>query len=100
MNLSFTNEELEQLPFVQPSNVPEMVTYAKSRRGQLHGPCPERLVKFQPLELPDSSVYSEFDQGTKGSTEVSTTMVFVRLLRSLMKSKSIGSRIVPLIPDE
>ena len=77
-----------------------MVTYAKSRREQLHGPCPERLVKFQPLELPDSSVYSEFDQGTKGSTEVSTTMVFVRLLRSLMKSKSIGSRIVPLIPDE
>ena len=100
MNLSFSNEELEQLPFVHPSKVPEMVTYAKGRRDQLHGPCPERLVKFQPLESPDSSVYSEFDQGTKGSTEVSTTMAFVRLLRSLMKSKAIGSRIVPLIPDE
>ena len=41
MGLSFTNEELEQLPFVQPSKVPEMVTYVKARREQLHGSCPE-----------------------------------------------------------
>ena len=32
--------------------------------------------------------------------QVSTTMAFVRLLRSLMKSEAVGPRIVPIIPDE
>ena len=32
--------------------------------------------------------------------EVSTTMAFVRVLRSLMKDKTFGQRVVPIIPDE
>ncbi|MDQ2965703.1 MAG: pyruvate dehydrogenase (acetyl-transferring), homodimeric type, partial [Chloroflexota bacterium] len=31
---------------------------------------------------------------------VSTTMVFTRILRNLIRDKEIGSRIVPIIPDE
>ena len=31
---------------------------------------------------------------------VSTTMVFARLLRNLIRDKELGSRIVPIIPDE
>ena len=41
-----------------------------------------------------------FDEGTKGNMQVSTTMAFVRLLSGLMKDKSIGKRIVPIVPDE
>ena len=52
------------------------------------------------LTLPDASVYEEFDSGTKGSSQVSTTMAFVRLMRGLMKTKEFGERVVPLIPDE
>ena len=51
------------------------------------------------LEMPESSVFSEFDSGTPEKQKVSTTMVFVRLLRSLMKS-GIGKQVVPVIPDE
>jgi pyruvate dehydrogenase E1 component len=32
--------------------------------------------------------------------EVSTTMAFVRLLNTLLRNKSIGKQIVPIIPDE
>ena len=35
-----------------------------------------------------------------GNREVSTTMVFVRILAQLLKDKDLGSRIVPIVPDE
>ena len=35
-----------------------------------------------------------------GKQKVATTMAFVRLLKDLMKDKEIGTRFVPIIPDE
>ena len=100
MNLSFSDEDLENYPFINPEDVPELVKYAMSRRKALHGPVPERRSPKSNLVMPGDEVYSEFDQGTKGKMQVSTTMAFVRLLRGLMKSKELGPNIVPIIPDE
>ena len=100
MNLSFSDEDLENYPFINPEDVPELVKYAMSRRKALHGPVPERRSPKSNLVMPADEVYSDFDQGTKGKMQVSTTMAFVRLLRGLMKSKELGPNIVPIIPDE
>ncbi|MAR94606.1 MAG: pyruvate dehydrogenase (acetyl-transferring), homodimeric type [Euryarchaeota archaeon] len=100
MKLSFSDEDLENYPFINPEDVPELVKYAMSRRKALHGPVPERRSPKSNLTMPGDEVYSEFDQGTKGKMQVSTTMAFVRLLRGLMKSKELGPNIVPIIPDE
>ncbi|MBL6891763.1 MAG: pyruvate dehydrogenase (acetyl-transferring), homodimeric type [Candidatus Poseidoniaceae archaeon] len=100
MNLSFSDEDLENYPFINPEDVPELVKYAMSRRKALHGPVPERRSPKSNLLMPGDEVYSEFDQGTKGKMQVSTTMAFVRLLRGLMKSKELGPNVVPIIPDE
>ena len=100
MNLSFSDEDLENYPFINPEDVPELVKYAMSRRKALHGPVPERRSPKSNLVMPGDEVYSEFDQGTKGKMQVSTTMAFVRLLRGLMKSKELGPNVVPIIPDE
>ena len=100
MNLSFSDEDLETYPFINPEDVPELVEYAKSRREVLHGYVPERRSPKSNLTMPSSYVYSDFDYGTKGKMQVSTTMAFVRLLRGLMKSKELGPNIVPIIPDE
>mgnify|MGYP000419739839 FL=1 len=100
MNLSFSDEDLETYPFINPEDVPELVEYAKSRREVLHGYVPERRSPKSNLTMPSSDVYSDFDDGTKGKMQVSTTMAFVRLLRGLMKSKELGPNIVPIIPDE
>ena len=37
---------------------------------------------------------------SSGEREMSTTMAFVRILTNLLRDKSIGPRIVPIIPDE
>ena len=57
----------------------------------------EHLLALTP---PGAEGYSTFDEGTKGDMQVSTTMAFVRLLSGLMKDKSIGKRVVPIVPDE
>lgn len=35
-----------------------------------------------------------------GERQVSTTMAFVRILSTLVKDKTIGHRVVPIVPDE
>ncbi|MEA2703296.1 MAG: pyruvate dehydrogenase component, partial [Actinomycetota bacterium] len=44
-------------------------------------------------------VFKSFQEGS-GDQEVSTTMVFARLLRGLLRDKAMGERVVPIIPDE
>ena len=100
MGLSFTDEELEKYPYVKPEDVPELVEYVKSRRSELNGFVPDRRQYPIDIKTPEDATYTEFDEGTKGKMQVSTTMAFVRLLRSLMKSEAVGPRIVPIIPDE
>jgi pyruvate dehydrogenase E1 component len=51
------------------------------------------------LALPGREVYADLKRGS-GKQKVATTMAFVRLLKDLMKDKGIGSRWVPIIPDE
>ncbi|MDP6906731.1 MAG: pyruvate dehydrogenase (acetyl-transferring), homodimeric type [Candidatus Thalassarchaeaceae archaeon] len=100
MNLPFTDTQLENLPYIQPENYPEEVDYLLSKRKGLGGFVPERRVPKNELVVPTKKVYSEFDEGTKGKLQVSTTMVFVKLMRSLMKSGDFGNLVVPVVPDE
>jgi pyruvate dehydrogenase E1 component len=70
----------------------------RQRRAALGGPVPRRVVRAKPLPAPGEDVDKEFAAGS--TTAVSTTMVFTRLLRNLIRDRQIGSRIVPIIPDE
>ena len=99
MGLSFTDEELEKYPYVKPEDVPELVEYVKSRRSELKGFVPDR-GNIQSISKPQRMQHIPNYEGTKGKMQVSTTMAFVRLLRSLMKSEDGVPRIVPIIPDE
>lgn len=68
------------------------------RRRQLGGFIPHRKVLVNGMEVPDSGFFETFHQGS--DREVSTTMAFVRMLSMLLKDETIGSRIVPIVPDE
>ena len=99
IGLEFTNEELESYPFVEPGMIPEIEEYMKLRREKLGGPIPERVDSEKEI-IVQPTIFSEFDGGTKGTLEVSTTMAFVKILRGLMKDKEVGSQVVLIIPDE
>src|SRR5690348_18086227 len=58
---------------------------------------PERKVRSKPLTPVAEAHFEEFYKGTEGR-DVSTTMVFVRLLSKLLRDPEIGQLIVPIIP--
>jgi len=73
--------------------------YLLERRENLGGFVPSRKVTARSIKTPPEEIIEEFYKGTEGR-EVSTTMVFVRILTKLLKDKEIGKQIVPIVPDE
>jgi pyruvate dehydrogenase E1 component len=91
--------EAELPPYYHPGENSDEIAYMKERRQALGGYLPKRVVRSRPLALPADSSYDELRSGS-GKQPVATTMAFVRLLKDLMKDPEIGSRFVPIIPDE
>ncbi|HWC09601.1 MAG TPA: pyruvate dehydrogenase (acetyl-transferring), homodimeric type [Acidimicrobiales bacterium] len=86
-------------PYYRPPEGSPEYEYMTERRQAMGGSLPRRVVRRKSLATPDPSVFDEFRAGS-GKQAASTTMVFARLLRSLLRDKVMGSRVVPIIPDE
>jgi pyruvate dehydrogenase E1 component len=97
--IPISDEVIADTPFFRPPLESKETQYLLERRKQLGGFLPERKVSVQPLEIPKREFFSELLKGS-GHFEVSTTMAFVRLISMLLRNKTIGRRIVPIIPDE
>ncbi len=100
LELPIKDEDIHEgvAPYYHPGMDSVEVQYMLARRHALGGFVPERRVEPKAIELPKEAIYTEFAKGSK--QPVSTTMAFVRLLRGLMRDKKIGTRVVPIIPDE
>ena len=97
--IPISDEQIQNDPFYRPDEESEEIKYLKARRETLGGFVPSRKTDLNPLGGPDESLFEEFYKGTEGR-EVSTTMVFVRILAKLLKDSGIGKNIVPIVPDE
>ncbi len=98
-DIPISDNDVSEAPFYRPSADAAEMVYLRDRRKQLGGPLPQRRVVNIPFEMPADKLWQEFHEGT-GDRKVSTTMAFVRVLTQLLKDKSIGQQIVPIIPDE
>jgi pyruvate dehydrogenase E1 component len=97
--IPISDEEVAKAPFYKPADdSPEMV-YIRERRKELGGFVPSRKSDIRPIKTPPEEIFEEFYKGTEGR-DVSSTMVFVRILAKLLKDKEIGKLIVPIVPDE
>ncbi|MFT4629613.1 MAG: pyruvate dehydrogenase E1 component [Arenicella sp.] len=94
-----TDEQLETLEYIRPDPDSPEIKYLHSRRQHLGGYLPSRPNTKQTLEIPDLSAFAKQLEST-GDREISTTMVFVRILSALIRDKNIKDRIVPIVPDE
>ncbi|KUF07020.1 pyruvate dehydrogenase (acetyl-transferring), homodimeric type [Leucobacter sp. G161] len=103
MHIPITDAQLEENPALPPYYHPgendPTIQYMHERRRELGGYPPERRATHIPLTLPEPKSYAVAAKGS-GTQEAATTMVFVRLLRDLMRDKGMGARFVPIIPDE
>ena len=86
-------------PYYRPAEDSPEAKYLQERRAALGGSIPSRRKISRPLTQPDDSVYDSVKRGS-GHQEIATTMAFVRMLKDLIKDPGLGSRLVPIIPDE
>jgi pyruvate dehydrogenase E1 component len=97
-HIPISDDEIGQAPFYKPADDSRELNYLRQRRKDLGGPLPARVVKYTPLKAPGSDFTQKYVSGT--SAAVSTTMVFVDMLRRLLGDKDMKKLIVPIIPDE
>jgi pyruvate dehydrogenase E1 component len=97
--LPLTDEQVRAAEYYKPpADSPEM-QFLGERRAALGGWLPARRRAAEPLKGPELELFRSQLDGT-ADREISTTMAFVRVLAALLRDKSIGPHIVPIVPDE
>lgn len=103
LNIPITDEVIDsgEVPYYKPDKNSREIKYLLQTREKLGGFIPKRHQYAQRVEIPDldNRAFSVHLKGS-GDRPLSTTMIYSRILGALVKDKSIGKRIVPIVPDE
>ncbi len=97
--LPLSDEQVERLAFIKPAEDSVESLYLHARRAELGGYLPVRRADAPAVTVPPMSNYAAFALRAEGK-EMSTTMAAVRLFSNLLRDKSLGARIVPIVADE
>lgn len=98
-DIPLTDEEAKACKYIKLDEGSAEYNYLKQRRDSLGGFLPQRRTHAIPLETPELSLFQSMLEDS-GDREMSTTMVFVRMLSTLARDKKIGRHVVPIVPDE
>ena len=98
LKIPISDDQIAKFPFFRPDVDAPEIAYLLERRKALGGVMPRRSVQAEPLAAPGPALVDEFLEGS--DREVSTTMVFVSVLRKLLRDEVWGKLVVPIIPDE
>ena len=71
-----------EIPFLRFDEDSEEMRYMRERREELGGYLPERRTDIEPLPVPGLEIFDALLKSS-GERELSTTMVFVRMLSKM-----------------
>lgn len=97
--IPISDDQIADAPFYRPPDDSVETRYIQERRRKLGGYMPARNVSAAHMGTVADDLFEEFYRGNE-DRQVSTTMVFVRLLSKLLRDEKFGKFIVPIIPDE
>lgn len=100
-NLPLSDSQVENLEFCKPSDDSAEIKYLKAQREKLGGALPKRYQQatVSAPKRPALTDYGSFALQADGK-EMSTTMTAVRILSGLLRDKTFGPRLVPIVADE
>ena len=106
-SLPLTNDDLENLHFYKPKEGSPELNYLRQKREALGGSVPARNAsKASSSEqskqkglIPEIESYAKFALQANNKS-MSTTMAAVRMLGGLLKDKTLGPKVVPIVADE
>jgi len=97
--LPLSDDDVAALRFYRPPEHSRELDYLAERRAALGGALPARRRECAPVAVPQLAAYAQFALAADGK-EMSTTMAAVRMLGSLLRDRTLGARIVPIVADE
>jgi pyruvate dehydrogenase E1 component len=98
-SLPISDDMVGKLQFYKPpADGPEM-TYLRARRAALGGCLPSRRRRAEPVNVPAIDSYAKFALQAE-CKEMSTTMAAARMMGALLRDKTLGPRVVPIVADE
>jgi pyruvate dehydrogenase E1 component len=97
--LPLTDDQVAAADYYKPPEDSAEMRFMRDCRAELGGSLPARRRTSQALPAPDLDLFKSQLAGT-AEREISTTMAFVRVLAALLRDKTLGPHIVPIIPDE
>jgi pyruvate dehydrogenase E1 component len=98
-NIPIPDDRIAEAPFYRPPENSKEIKYLLDRRKAMGGFLPSRRRNAPPLQVPGLEAFEAQLKGS-GEHEMSTTMVFVRILTQLVRDRHVGKLIVPIVPDE
>jgi pyruvate dehydrogenase E1 component len=100
-SIPIPDDKLADIPFYKPADDAPEIKYLHERRAALGGYLPQRRMQAdEKLTVPPLSTFQNVLDATAEGREVSSTQTYVRILTTLLKDPSVGSRIVPILVDE
>jgi pyruvate dehydrogenase E1 component len=98
-SIPVSDADLAKVPFYRPPEDSPEAQYLRERSRAL-GSLPQRRRKSSTsLTVPELSAF-DAQLKSSGEREISTTMVFTRLLATLLRDKHLGKFVVPIVADE
>ncbi len=98
-DLPLDDDDLSEMRFYALPEGSRELAYLHERRAALGGYVPSRRTAGEPLAIPELATYAGFAV-EPGGKEMSTTVALVRLFGALLRDKTLGPRIVPIVADE
>jgi pyruvate dehydrogenase E1 component len=98
-DLPLSDDDLAGMRFYKPPEDSREHRYLHERRADLGGYLPTRTTTAAPLVVPPLASYASFAL-EPNEREMSTTVALVRMLGGLLRDKTLGPRIVPIVADE
>ncbi len=98
-NIPVSDEQVAEAALYKPADDSPELQYMHKRREELGGFLLSKWPKAPTPKVPGIKIHEKLLKGTEGR-EISTTMAFVRILNALIKDKSFGKYVVPIVPDE
>jgi pyruvate dehydrogenase E1 component len=97
--LPLSDADVDALRFYRPPADSREMRYLQARREALGGALPQRKRESPRLTVPEIASHARFALQADGK-EMSTTTAIVRMIGGLLKDKSLGPRVVPIVADE
>jgi len=97
--LPLDDDAVAALRFCKPAEDSPEMAYLRARRQALGGYLPARARTAPALRMPELMQYGRFAMAPDDRA-VSTTTGVVRLFTNLIKDKTVGPRVVPIVADE